>query len=245
MNPVCIVTGMYGVNTWILPLKEGRAAIIDPSGNARAISAYISRLGLTPCAILLTHGHYEQIAAIPGLLKKYPGLPVGIHKDDADYLGKDADFVHFVMRNGAKEVRALVEDKQSWLHNLPEPAFFLEEGPAPEVPGVGPVLEGWEVIHTPGHTEGSICLYNKEEKIIFTGDLADENPKPYLAHKDLESSTRALEKALRSFLMILKLDSDTVMLPSIGAKETVGSVQARIAKRVVKGIKEMRQGQKD
>ena len=244
MKPVCIETAPYEVNTWVLTLSEGRAVIIDPSGNARAIAAHIARLGLTPCAILLTHGHYEQMAAIPGLLKKYPGLPVGIHKDDEGYLGKDAATFHLSTREKDRELRALAADKQSWLHNLPEPAFFLEEGPAPEVPGVGPVLEGWEVIHTPGHTAGSICLYNMEEKLVFTGDLKNNDLTSYRANKDSEASKRAMEDVMRSFLTILKLPPDTVMLPSIGAKETVGNVQARITRGVVEEIKKMKQKQK-
>ena len=126
MTPVCIVTAPYEVNTWVFPLAEGRAAIIDPSGNARAIAAHVARLGLTPCAILLTHGHYEQMAAIPGLLKKYPGLPVGIHKDDAAYLGKDAAIEHQATRGDDLDIYLpmLLDDKRSWIYNLPEPAFF-------------------------------------------------------------------------------------------------------------------------
>ena len=234
MKPVCIETAPYEVNTWVLTLSEGRAVIIDPSGNARAIAAHIARLGLTPCAILLTHGHYEQMAAIPGLLKKYPGLPVGIHKDDEGYLGKDAAAFHLSTREKDRELRALAADKQSWLHNLPEPAFFLEEGPAPEVPGVGPVLEGWEVIHTPGHTAGSVCFYNKAEKLIFTGDTLY-----YGEHGDITSSDGNISDLAYNLLKLFRLAGDTVVLPGWGIKTTIGYEVEDMAKVLQKRMKEM------
>ncbi len=197
MNITSIVTGPLEENAWLLPLKGGRVAIIDPGADAENIIAEISRLGLKPCVILLTHGHFDHIGAIPGLLQEYPGIPVAIHKGDALSLGK-----------GAASFHGVPPGRDSWVLHLPEASFFLEEGPAPEIPGEGNILEGWEIIHTPGHTKGSVCIYNKEERLLFSGDtlfygdfgrtdLAGGNPK------EMRESLKRL----------YELEGETVVMP--------------------------------
>ena len=78
-----LVTGPISTNTWLLPLRGDCIAVIDPGGNPEKIIAQISLLGRKPYAVLLTHGHFDHLAALPALCETYPGLKTGISRADA------------------------------------------------------------------------------------------------------------------------------------------------------------------
>lgn len=117
-------------------------AIVDPGGDAAGILAAVRDLGLTVSAIFLTHGHYDHTGAVAGLTAAFPGVPVYLH--DRDYeLGltdRGAAMPHVGLRTASY--------------------------------GEGDVMKVGEleftVLHTPGHTPGSVTL--KCENVLFTGD---------------------------------------------------------------------------
>ena len=61
---------------------EKVCAVVDPGGSPDRVLAMIERSGLTPTMILLTHGHYDHVRGIPGVLAKYPELPVYCHEKE-------------------------------------------------------------------------------------------------------------------------------------------------------------------
>lgn len=119
------------------------AAVIDPGAEDALIKKQIDTLGLTPKCVINTHGHGDHIGANSKM-----GLPVFIHASDAQLLTDP-------VKNISEMLGVTVSS--------PPANRLLEDGDKIEIGNL--VLE---VIHTPGHTSGSICL--KCEDVVFTGD---------------------------------------------------------------------------
>ena len=139
-----LAVGPYGTNCYFLCDKEaGVCAVIDPGGSPDQILAVLEKLACRPCAILLTHGHYDHTGAVADLLERFPGIRVSIHRGDF----QNVDTKLFPLSRQVPE----------------EAVSFYDEGDTVTV-GAMPV----EVLHTPGHSPGSVTL--KVEDVLFTGD---------------------------------------------------------------------------
>lgn len=161
-----IMPGIYqvdGVNahSYIITGKEG-ATIIDAGmfGNTKKIIKYAEKIGLKPSdikTIVLTHHHMDHTGSLSNL-KKATGANVAIHKEDADYLsGKKKQEVK---SKGLRPMLLML--LMRFMQPKPvEPEILLEEGDK---------VGGLTVIHTPGHTPGSISLYDPDRKVIYVGD---------------------------------------------------------------------------
>ena len=78
-----VVTGDFFTNCYIVwGEAPGRAVLIDPADDPSGLLRILDGLGLVPDAVLLTHGHYDHILAVPGLQKRWPDLPVYCHPLD-------------------------------------------------------------------------------------------------------------------------------------------------------------------
>jgi len=114
-----------------------------------------------PSMVVLTHGHLDHAAAIPGLFALLgKELPIAIHPEDAHYLGEESE------RTNRELFEAI--GAPSYFHSfwkpLPKATVLLSEGMT--VPGTS-----LQVIHTPGHSRGSICLY---EAVLNAGSYGVE-----------------------------------------------------------------------
>lgn len=122
---------------------EKVCAVVDPGGSPDRVLAMIERSGLTPTMILLTHGHYDHVRGIPGVLAKYPDLPVYCHE---------------------KEICAA--------ENTTERFFLPHVGENQRTYGEGDELKlgslTFKVLHTPGHSGGSVTLL--VEDLMLSGD---------------------------------------------------------------------------
>lgn len=176
MNVTVLHTGLFGVNTLIVPLAGNKVFIVDPAAcsycrDETAITSYLVSHNLEPVAIVLTHGHFDHVSGLPFLVKNYPDIPVLIHKEDADMIGPESE------RRQSLDLYPMgIDEFLPSVSNLPAASAFLEEGKtlADCMPKNGSddssVLSDWLILHTPGHTKGSVCLYNKNEKILISGD---------------------------------------------------------------------------
>jgi glyoxylase-like metal-dependent hydrolase (beta-lactamase superfamily II) len=186
-----VAVGAYQANCYILAEDNGsNAIIIDPGDEYEKIKKIIDKHKLIPATIVNTHGHIDHIGAD----NKF-NLPVYIHKNDADFLSDPyKSMSSFLGLSTPIQVKIkTVEDKDKiTMENI-----------------------SLDVIHTPGHTPGSICL--KTDDMIFTGDTLfcsgiGRTDFPYASEKDMFNSL----KKIMTFPDYIKI------LPGHGPSSTIG-----------------------
>jgi len=129
-------------------ISGDRALVVDPSISCEAIMNAVAAEGAVIDGIILTHGHFDHIISVD-TLRKNACAPVMIHKEDAEMLGdghKNAFFTFF-----GRDMAYAPADK------------LLSDGDKIKVGE-----EELEVIHTPGHSKGSVCYL--VGNIMITGD---------------------------------------------------------------------------
>lgn len=142
--------GPLDVNCYILYDNESKdGAVIDPGGNAEEIAGIVKEAGLTIKYIINTHGHFDHVGG-NGDLKALVDAPLAIGEGDAHMLGDAA---------GQAAVYGI------YVAESPKPDILLTDG---EEIALGNIKI--KVLHTPGHTEGGLCLYIEDDGILFTGD---------------------------------------------------------------------------
>ncbi|MBN1617420.1 MAG: MBL fold metallo-hydrolase [Spirochaetales bacterium] len=149
--------GPLAVNTWFVFNTDGSAMVIDPGVSADSIIAHLKQNAIEALSIVLTHGHLDHITAIAELTSQYPSAKVYCHRDDAFFLGEGAVERHrsFFEQIGADFVSRFIPE------HIPQADEFLEEGQT---------LGEFTILHTPGHSPGSVCLYAPSEQVLFSGD---------------------------------------------------------------------------
>ena len=148
----CLILGSYETNCYILRNTESDkdCLIIDTGLDAGPLIDFLSEHKLNPLAVVLTHGHADHISALPILREKYPDIKVYIHKNDAKMLTKPISNLSMLAGKMFKT----------------EPADFLIDEPSTiELADIR-----LNVLNTPGHTQGGICLYSKDSSLVFVGD---------------------------------------------------------------------------
>ncbi|MDR3341297.1 MAG: MBL fold metallo-hydrolase [Treponema sp.] len=203
-----LIVGSLATNCWIVPLEEALAfrycAIIDPGADAAAIIARLERRNLRPRYILLTHGHFDHIAALPDLVETFRGIEIAIHRDDAAYLGPDAYQVHRVSFTAAAGNTALVD--AIW-KPMPSPTVLVSEGNT-----LGP----FQVIHLPGHSAGSVGFYDEQGGRLFSGDTLFKNG---IGRTDLPGGDEAHMR--ESLKRLFAMDGAIRMFPGHGPASTL------------------------
>lgn len=200
------VCNMLQENCYIVSDDTNECVIIDCGAyypeEKLAISNYIRENKLTPVHLIATHGHLDHNFGNGFILKEY-GLKPEVHEKDLDkitHLNKQAS-EFFGMNANIEESEAclLLEDKQVIRfgnHQL-------------------------KVIHTPGHSAGSIVLYCEEEQILFTGDTLF---RMSIGRTDFEDGS--LPAILQSLRSLSQLPGSTKVYPGHGMTTTIGEEMA-------------------
>lgn len=142
-----IVLGQFATNSYIISgALPGSCILIDPADNAGKIIRFLKEQNLKPEAILLTHGHYDHLLAVPGLQERWPGLIVYCHPLDCP-----RELVEYDMGQKFPTATAFPNRRE------------LAEGQKLSLAGFHIT-----VLHTPGHTPGSVTF--AIDDALFTGD---------------------------------------------------------------------------
>jgi glyoxylase-like metal-dependent hydrolase (beta-lactamase superfamily II) len=193
------VVGPMGVNCYIISdASTGKACVIDPGAEPDRIKKSLDKEGLKLEFIINTHGHGDHIAANSAF-----GVPVYIHALDKDFLTdpKLNLSAHFLF-----EVRS------------PQAGRLLKDG---DRVALGDTM--LEVMHTPGHTPGSISV--KYGGVIFTGDTLFQGGvgRTDFAYGDESALYTSIAKKLMVF------DDNTVIYPGHGGQSTIGLERQNLA----------------
>lgn len=184
-----IVTGSFMENAWILGDEESKHAIIfDPGDNVSNIIGKLDELGLTPVFILNTHAHPDHLGAAAELQKRFD-LPFAIHEDELPTFNSAKDTAQFL---------GLLN------FQLPELTTFLSDGQVLEINNLH-----LQVLHTPGHTPGSICFLTG--KHLFSGDTLFQGS---VGRTDLPGGS--MKQLGNSLKRLSRLPEDTRVYPGHG-----------------------------
>ncbi len=187
-----IVVGEMQANCYVLAeAKNSASIIVDPGADYEDIRAILNKNKLHPKLIINTHGHIDHIGE-NGQFK----IPIFIHRLDSEFLTDPTKSLSLFFGNSKTS---------------PESYRQLEDGQTVELESIK-----LEVIHTPGHTPGSICL--KIDGVVFTGDtLFFEG----IGRTDFpQGDEKRLIKSIREKLFVLP--DDIVIYPGHGPSSTIG-----------------------
>jgi len=192
--------GPYATNCYVVasPLANGRCWVVDASFDPDPMIAFMQQRSLTPEALVLTHAHIDHIAGVRTLRAAYPSLPILLHAAEEAWL---IDPLLNLSAFSGMPVTA------------PSATRLLGEGDRLDF-GSG----DWDVLHTPGHSPGSITLVHRADKTAFVGDALFAGS---IGRTDFPGcSFEMLEASIRTKLYAL--DKDTTFFPGHGPESTIG-----------------------
>lgn len=178
--------------------EAAEAIVIDPGDEVSRIYRRLSDLGLKLKQILVTHAHIDHVGGALKL-KRLTGAPILLNENDLPLL-------------------KMMEMQAAWV-GVPTP-----EVTGPDVNLTDGMLVGLDrypahVVHTPGHTQGSVCLHFEPLKMVVAGDTLFAGS---IGRTDLPGgNSRQIIESIESRLLVLP--DETRVLPGHGPETTIGS----------------------
>ncbi|MGX8677740.1 MAG: MBL fold metallo-hydrolase [Sphaerochaetaceae bacterium] len=147
--------GLIQTNCYVLHFPDNLCIMIDPGDEAEVVDQNLEHLDF----ILLTHAHWDHMLALCDVKAAFPQAKLAMHSK--------------ALYSKAQQLE-LMDQMNPYLRtqfasrfdNLPKPDILLEDGSE-----IGP----FKVLSTPGHTPGSVCYYDKNDGVLFSGDTLFEN----------------------------------------------------------------------
>jgi hydroxyacylglutathione hydrolase len=174
------------------------AIVVDPGDDIPRILALLAKHSLTVKQIIITHAHIDHIAGAHRL-KQLTGAPVLYNQNDIPLV-------------------KMMDEQAGWIGvatpTVDNPDDTLEDGKIISIAG----LTG-SILHTPGHTEGSVCLYLPNQTLLLAGDTLFAGS---VGRTDLPGgNTRKLLTSIHDRL--LTLPDEIIVVPGHGPSTTIGS----------------------
>jgi hydroxyacylglutathione hydrolase len=190
--------GMLRCNCSIFGDEQSREAIvIDPGDNITEVLAILQKHSLKTTAIVITHAHIDHIGGAQKL-KQATGAPVYMNLNDA-------------------ELQKMLDVQATWL-GMPPVEQVAIDVPANDGDSLVVGTTAFHVLHTPGHTQGSISLWIPSENKLVAGDTLFRNS---IGRTDLPGGDH--RQILRSIHeKLLPLPDETVVIPGHGENTTIG-----------------------
>lgn len=202
MNISCFPLGDIGANCYVLTDDVSKqAVVIDPGVPSDEVNDAL--IGYDLKYILLTHGHFDHIFGSASLKELYPDAKLCIHKNDEICLND--------------RVYNLIGDDYSGFLPEMKANIILNDG---DVISFGDVQI--KVLHTPGHSEGSVCYVDELNKIIFSGDTLF-----CLTVGRTDFITGSFEKMMESVKKLSLYDDEYAVYPGHNRSTTIGFERKR------------------
>ena len=193
-----LVVGPFASNCYIVGSSSTREGmIIDPGAEAETILRTVQQTGLSISLIVVTHAHVDHIDALPAVKEK-TNAQVAIHEAETGLFS-------------TAPVRMLTSLGLTPFKQPPRPDRLLKDGDRIDVADLH-----FEVLHTPGHSPGGICLLG--HGVVFSGDTLFNYG---IGRTDFPGgSHERLMKSIREKLMVLP--DETIVYPGHGPPTTIG-----------------------
>lgn len=207
-----VIVGPMFTNAYVVSIGKKECVLIDPGADAAVILQRLETMNLIPQAILFTHGHIDHTSAARSIVHHYADrdqkVSIGIHRDDSRFLGEESPHANMELFSSLGENALSALD--TFDHDVPEPEFYFTDGDF--------LLDSdLQVIHTPGHSPGSICFYSEARQVVFSGDTLFFNTigRSDFPGGDSDKVLESVEKRL------FELPDETRVFPGHGPLTTI------------------------
>jgi glyoxylase-like metal-dependent hydrolase (beta-lactamase superfamily II) len=192
---ITLPSGPFKTNAYLV-ISDTLAAIIDPApGSKNSLDREIAARKVRPIAIIITHSHWDHIADVRALQEEY--FP--------DIIVEDED-AYNVLEPGSDRIPCWMNIKGA------TPTRLVHDGDKIQIGEVS-----FRVIHTPGHTPGSMCLYAEKEAVLFSGDTLFRGT---MGNFSFPTSDKA--RMWTSLRKLSLLPNSTRVYPGHGETTTIG-----------------------